>query len=263
MISLFDEKRLATKFQILIEIAANQPHIRQKTIASNVNLTAQAISLYVREMVNDGWIETDGRTGCHITRKGVDWIMKILREIRAYMSRVEKIPRSISVSAAVAGCNIKKGQTVSLDMIDGILVASKEKDRNAKGIAVSGAMQGEDIGISCINGIIDLEQKKVKIFTVPVIQKGGSRKVNLEQLRSEINSDSVLCAIGLEAIVALNQAGMKPKYIHGVREVVIEATRSGLGVEVACVTSETHFLTQALDENNIEYNLINTEHISD
>jgi putative transcriptional regulator len=263
MTRLLGKKGLSTKFQILLEIAANQPYVQQKTIANNINLTSQAISLYVREMVEDGWVKSDRKSGCHITMRGVDWLIKILREMQAYTSRAEKISQSISVYAAMAVCDTKKGQTVSLEMVNGILVAGKNNVRSAKGVAVSSAMQGEDIGVSCIKGTISVNPKRVKILTIPRIQKGGSRKVDLERLRNEVESGSILCATGLEAIVALNQAGMTPQYTHGVKEVAVEAAQRGLEVKVACVSSGIHLLMQTFDENNIEYDIINMENKSD
>jgi len=46
MAEVLRSKNLATKFQILLEVAANQPNIQQKDIASRLNITSQAVSEY-------------------------------------------------------------------------------------------------------------------------------------------------------------------------------------------------------------------------
>lgn len=49
-------KRESTRFQILVEIAEHQPSIRQQEIAEKLGVTPQAISEYIREMVDEGWL---------------------------------------------------------------------------------------------------------------------------------------------------------------------------------------------------------------
>ena len=49
MAEVLRSKNLATKFQILLEVAANQPNIQQKDIAGKLNITPQAVSGYVKD----------------------------------------------------------------------------------------------------------------------------------------------------------------------------------------------------------------------
>ncbi|MGB2855833.1 MAG: winged helix-turn-helix transcriptional regulator, partial [Dehalococcoidia bacterium] len=48
MTQLLRSINLATKFQILVEVAANQPDIQQRDIAERLDLSPQAVSDYVR-----------------------------------------------------------------------------------------------------------------------------------------------------------------------------------------------------------------------
>lgn len=259
MTQLLQEKSLATKFQIMVEIAASQPYIRQKTIAESVRISTQAVSQYIREMISDGWLQTDGRSHNRVTKEGVDWLLKVLREMRQYLNRVDKVARNMSVCAAVAGCDLSKGQPVGLVMKDGTLIADAYRQQGARGIAVSGAAAGEDVGISFIEGIVELGRGKVIILSVPVIQKGGSRKVDLSRLKEEITHGAMIGAIGIESITTLKQIGITPQYIHGVKEAAIEAAQSGLHVVVVCVTNEIPTVIQQLDDNHIEYNIVPVE----
>jgi putative transcriptional regulator len=47
-----------TKFQILLEIMRNQPHIKQKNIADTLGITVQAISKYFKKLTKEGFLET-------------------------------------------------------------------------------------------------------------------------------------------------------------------------------------------------------------
>lgn len=259
MPQLLQEKSLATKFQILVEIAASQPYIRQKVIAQKINITTQAVSLYIKEMVSDGWINMDKRANYQVAKEGVNWLLKSLREMQNYFDRVDKVARNVSVCAAIAGCDLSEGQQVGLLMKDGRLIASDNDQHGAKGIAVIGAKEGEDVGISFIEGIVELERGQVIILSIPAIHKGGSHKVDLTRLRREINRPAMVGAIGIESITALERIGITPQYIHGVREAAIEATQCGLDMVVVCVSNEVPLLMHVLDDKHVNYTVSEIE----
>ena len=56
MSQLIRSTNLATKFQILAEIAARQPDVQQRDIAKRLELSPQAVSDYVKELLQDGWV---------------------------------------------------------------------------------------------------------------------------------------------------------------------------------------------------------------
>jgi putative transcriptional regulator len=82
MTQVLRNKNLATRFQILVEIAANQPSIQQKDIARKIGVTSQAVSDYISKLEKDGWITSDGRSRYRITKEGVNWMLKSLRELQ-------------------------------------------------------------------------------------------------------------------------------------------------------------------------------------
>ena len=47
---ILKQRNLSVKFQILVEIAENQPNVQQKDIARKLELTNQAISEYFQEL---------------------------------------------------------------------------------------------------------------------------------------------------------------------------------------------------------------------
>ena len=255
MVEILRNKNLATKFQILVEVADKGPNIQQRDIAKKLDVTPQAISDYIRQLVKEGLLASDGRSRYRATIEGVNWIVKVLRELRSYSTFIEQAITNISVCAAVADCNLAKGQTVGLEMKNGLLFATDQPGKGAKGIVVSDAKQGEDVGISNIEGIVGLEIGKVTILTIPNIRRGGSRRGDLDRLQREIKSRPVIATIGIEALVALRRVNAR-FYMYGAKEAAIEAAQSGLHPLVVCVEDETSSLIKRLEEENVDYELI-------
>lgn len=257
MAQILRSKNLATKFQILLEVAANQPNIQQKDIASKLNITSQAVSEYVKELIKDGWLSSQGRSRYKVTREGVDWILRMARQLQSYSSFVSKVVSDISVSTAIAEDDLSGGQPVSLCMKDGLLFASPiMNDKGAKGIAISEARKGEDVGISNVEGVIKLKTGKITIGLIPNVQEGGSRNTDLVKLKEEIDKARLVGAIGIESLVALKQIGIELDYAYGVKEAAIEAAHSGLPFLVICVEEGVPVLVQRLEEENLDYKIV-------
>jgi len=82
MAEVLRNKNLATRFQILVEIANSGPNIQQQDIAKKLYVTPQAISDYTRQLVDEGLLISDGRSKYRLTSEGVNWVIKTLRELR-------------------------------------------------------------------------------------------------------------------------------------------------------------------------------------
>jgi len=256
MVEILRNKNVATRFQILVEIATMQPNVQQKDIAKKLNITPQAVSDYVKQLLKDGLLTSEGRPHYRVSNKGVDWMLKQLKELQVYSKLVEKTVGNIKISAAVAGCNLSQGQAVGLVMREGLLVATDDLSIEAKGIAVSNATEGEDVGVTNIQGVINLQIGEVTILKVPNIQKGGSRNVDLEQLQSASRGKEPIAAVGIEALTALKRIGIQPDCIHGARGAVIEAANSGLSPVIVCVDEEIPMLIKGLEEAGIKHKLL-------
>jgi putative transcriptional regulator len=241
----------------MLEIAANQPNIQQKDIAPRLGITSQAVSEYVKELIKDGWLSSQGRSRYRVTREGVDWILQMSRQLHSYSWFVSKVVADISTSTAIADSDLSVGQSVALYMKDGLLFASDGiSDEGAKGVAVSGAKKGQDVGVRNVEGVIKLEPGKVTIGKVPDVQDGGSRSTNIARLRKETKGAKLMGAMGTEALVALMHIGIKPDYLHGVREAAIEAAYCGLPVLVICSEDKVSILVQRLEEENLDYEIV-------
>jgi len=257
MAQILKSKNLATKFQIMVEIAAHQPNIQQKDIAPRLGITSQAVSEYVKELIKDGWLSSEGRSRYKVTKEGVDWILQMSRQLHSYAWFVSKAVADISTTTAIADSDLSVGQPASLYMKDGLLFASKIiSDKGAKGIAITEAKKGQDVGIRNVEGVIKLESAKVTIGKVPNVQGGGSKSTDLARLEKEIKEARLVGAMGMEALVALMQIGVKPDYVHGVRESAIEAAYCGLPFLVICSEDKVSILVQRLEEENLDYEIV-------
>ena len=257
MAQILKSKNLATKFQIMVEIAAHQPNIQQKDIAPELGITSQAVSEYVKELIKDGWLSSEGRSRYKVTKEGVDWILQMSRQLHSYAWFVSKAVADISTTTAIADSDLSVGQPASLYMKDGLLFASDViGNKGAKGIAVTEAEKGQDVGIRNVEGVIKLEPAEVIIGKVPNVQDGGSRNIDLARLEKEVKEARLVGAMGTEALVALRKMGVKPDYVHGVREAAIEAAYCGLPSLVVCSEDKVSILVQRLEEENLGYQVI-------
>jgi putative transcriptional regulator len=255
MVEVLRNKNLATRFQILVEIAKNGPSIQQQAIARELEVTPQAISYYMAKMLKNNLIIADGRSRYRITSEGINWIIKELRELKIYCSSIEKAVTNISICAAVAADDLTKGQKVTLEMHEGLLYATVNPGKSARGVVVNNAKKGEDVGITGINGIVSLEVGKVTVLRIPGIDKGGSRNVNLDKLRENTASRDLIGALGIEAIVILNKASINYSS-YGTIEAAIESANTGLKPLVVATEDETTRLITRLQEAGIDYELI-------
>jgi putative transcriptional regulator len=257
MVQILRNKNLATKFQIMIEVAANQPNVQQRDIARRLDVSSQAVSEYIKELAKDGWLKSDGRSRYRVTNEGMNWVLKTFRDLRDYSAFAAKAINNITVCTAVADLDLSQGQAVGLEMKDGLLYATEDSGKRARGIAVGSASKGDDVGVSSIEGIVDLLIGKITVLRIPGIQRGGSRRVDLPRLKKEIASRTEpLGAIGIEAVIALQRIGVEPRYRYGVAEAAIEAARSGLSFLVVCTEEDTPHLLARLGEAILDYELL-------
>lgn len=257
MSDILQNKNSATRFQILVEIASKGPAVEQKTIATQLDITPQAVSEYLKHLIAEKLVDAEGRSRYRLTSDGVNWILKQLRDLNTYIDLAEKAVTDISVNAAISLDDIKEGQEVGLLMMDGILVAGNSIiDAGAKGIAVNSATNGEDVGITGIHGIVPLNQGSVFIAAVHGINKDGSRKTDLERLAILVRGQKHIAAIGIEAYASLQKINITPRYFYAVTETVIESFRYGLEIIVVVVTEELPDLIKSLSEAGIEPNFI-------
>ncbi len=255
MAEILQNKNSATRFQIMVEIAASGPNIHQRSIAAKLGVSPQAVSDYIQQLTSAELIDAIDRSSYRVSVKGVNWMLKMLREVNDYISEAARAVTNITVCAAIAESDLDKGQAVGLKMKNGFLFATDKLEGGARGTAVTGAKQGEDIGISNVEGLVELTRGRITILEVPVVQEGGSRQADLKQFKAQLTKNQQAGAIGIEALVALRRAGVEPHYLFGVAEAAIEEAHCGLSFLIVCTADVTSGLIKKLQENDLDYEI--------
>ena len=257
MVNILQSKRESSRFQILVEIAAHQPNLRQKEVAEHLGVTPQAISEYIKELVANGLVTTDGRMRYSITKEGVEWLLEGAAELKRYARVVmEDIISHVSVWTALAEADLAEGERVFLEMRGGLLYANRKEGIEASGITISDARAGEDVGVSDLKGLISLDEGVIVVAKVPRVQAGGSRKVDVDTLKTLVSGERMIGALGIEALVALRKAGREPDVIFGAKESAVEAAFHGINSVIVSVDEQVPSLLERLESEGLKYELV-------
>ncbi|MFW5963786.1 MAG: MarR family transcriptional regulator [Natronomonas sp.] len=252
MVDVLDNKRSATKFRVLVEIADRQPAVNQGEIADAVGVTSQAVSEYIRELVDEGFVDKEARSRYRVTKQGVDWLFQQASDVRRFADHVtEDVLGSMQEDAALATADIESGDAVSLFIQDGLLHAAPGEEGPATGVATTDASEGEVVGVTGFAGIIDLEPGEVTVFQVAPIRSGTP--AGSESLRAAADAADVVAAAGVEAVAALRDSGVDADVTFAAGEVAADAAGRGLDVALVATTDLAGRVTDALRDAGLAY----------
>lgn len=246
-------KRDVSRLQILVEIIEHQPAVRQQEIGKTLGLTPQAISEYIRDLVERGMVMVNGRGNYEVTHSGVEWMLMNAEALASYSRHIRHdLIHQVATWTAIADANLHAGDEVGILMQDGFLHAAK-KPASATGRVIADAQKGLDVGITDLTGIIEHHMGAVHVCKVPRIKFGGSRKVRIDHLRKIVAQAKVVAAVGLESWIALKTAGRKPDLYFGARDGIIEASHFGLNSAIVVVDEEFTDILRRLEGARIPY----------
>lgn len=250
-------KRDATRYQILAEIAERQPAVNQQEIADAVGISAQAVSEYLRDLVDEGYVEKHGRGRYEVTKSGVDWLISQTDALQSFIDRVaEDIIERVEVDTAIATANIEGGQSVSLHMRDGVLRATPGKVGSTTAVAVTDAEANQDVGVTEFDGMLEYDLGSVTVVSIPRVQNGGGRSVDTDYVATWAEEHDLVAVAGNEALVTASAARLDPDIRFGTDQAVAEATAKGLDVLALIVESEVSVQTDTLRERNVNYEVV-------
>ncbi len=257
MVDVLDNKRAATRFRILVQIAERQPAVSQGEIAEEVGVTSQAVSEYIRELVDEGLVEKEARSRYRVTREGVDWLFGVADDVRRFADHVTNdVLGAMSEDAYVATDDIAEGDTVSLSLEDGLLYAEPGGEGPATGIATTDADAGTDVGVTSFEGIMELEPGSVTVLQVPSVRAGGSRVIDDGTVVEHCADADRVLATGVEAVVACRQADVEPATTFAVGDVAADAANHGLEVTVVATTDAVGRVTDVLRDADVSYEVL-------
>ncbi|MDG5817452.1 MarR family transcriptional regulator [Natronococcus sp. A-GB7] len=257
MVDVLDNKRAATRFRILVQIAERQPAVSQGEIAEEVGVTSQAVSEYIRELVDDGLVEKEGRSRYRVTKEGVDWLFQAAGDVRRFADHVtEDVLGAMGEDTAIAVEALEEGDIVSLSIRNGLLHAEPGETGPATGVATTDAEAGTDVGVTSFEGVIDLEPGSVTVLQVPAVRSGGSREISAETITEHCEDADLVLATGVEAVVACRQAEVDPAVTFAVGEVATDAAERGLGVTTVATTEAVGRVTDTLRDAAVSYEVL-------
>ncbi|MFQ3318193.1 MAG: putative transcriptional regulator [Natronomonas sp.] len=252
MVDVLDNKRSATKFRVLVEIADRQPAVNQGEIADAVGVTSQAVSEYIRELVDEGFVDKEARSRYRVTKQGVDWLFQQASDVRRFADHVtEDVLGSMQEDAAFATDDIESGETVSLFIEDGLLHATPGDEGPATGIATTDATEGDVVGVTGFAGIIDLEPGDVTVYQISPIR--SRHPEGSDELGETAGAADLVAAAGVEAVATLRKSGVEPGVTFAAGEVAADAANRGLDVVVAATTDLSGRVTDALRDAGLAY----------
>ena len=255
--SVLRNKRDATQYRILVQVAERQPAVSQQEIADAIGITSQAVSDYLRTLVETNYVEKHGRGRYEVTKEGVDWLISQTDALRGYVDHVsEAVIEEVDIEAALATASVAEGQTVTLAMHDGVLRATPGETGGATAVAVTDAEAGEDVGVTNFEGLVDYELGGVTVVTVPPVREGGSAAVSPAIVTDRLADHDRLAVAGTEGLALAERVGADPDVRFGTAEAVQEAAMKGLDVLLLAVGTGLSSLTSELSEANVGYEVV-------
>lgn len=254
---VLQSKRNATRYQILVQVAEHQPAVSQQEIADAIGITAQAVSDYLRDLIEQGYVEKHGRGRYEITKEGVDWLISQTDELRGFVQHVaEEVIGQVDIETAIARTAISEGDTVTLTMQDGVLRAVSEGVGNATAVAVTSAEPGQDVGVTNFEGVLEYDLGTVTIVAVPTVQNGGSTAVDPDEITPIEDDHDLVAVAGTEALATARCLEIEPDIRYGSHNAVEEAATKGQSVLLVATTDELSSHTDRLREENIGYEVL-------
>lgn len=255
--ALLKDKGEFTKFQILLEVMRNQPHIKQKDISDKLGITIQAISKYFKKLTREGLLEVGSeRADYRLTHKGVIKLRDDMRSLEAYVNEVKHDLKIEHAWPAIATAPVKAGQEVGLVMKEGVMytIAPDNPQTQAKGTALADAAAGEDLGLKDLQGKVHVQQGRILIVKLPSIRKGGSHATDMAKVNAflqEFKPDrvGVMGAVGRAVLAKIDKSADIEFGIS--RSAAIAASR-GLNVLVLVVGRMVNRMIQEIDQINMK-----------
>ena len=177
--------RAFTKLLILLELKS-QPRIKMNEIAKRLDVTIQAISEYIKIMINEKLV-TKVNGEHKLTPEGVEFLHNNLSELKEFFDKKIEGLDIINVCTAIAGERLNKGDNVELVMETGILTARKIKGGKHKegstGVILYDVKKGDDVAVYDLKGIMEYDFGTLTVLSLPTTSEGGSQKVNLQKFK--------------------------------------------------------------------------------
>lgn len=217
---------------------------RPSEIAKNIDITLQGVQYHLKSLKSSELV-TEENT---ISQKGFEYLYSGLNNIRSFVSEnIYKLDRVITWEA-ISNDRINAGDTVYLKMDQGYLTAFKENVSESKGVSISDGEKGGIIGVTRVEGIIDVRVKSVNILITPDVENirdFDDLIVKISERISEFSTD-IVSVIGESALYIAKKLGIRNIVEYAPLEAGFEAARRGMSSLVMVSSRRFRFLLEDL-----------------
>jgi putative transcriptional regulator len=236
-------------------------------IAKRLDVTIQAISEYIKIMINEKLV-TKVNGDYKLTPEGVEFLHKNLSELKEFLDKKVEELDIINVCAAIAGERLKKGDEVKLVMETGILTARKIKGGKRKtgstGVILYNVKIGDDVAVYDLKGIMEYEFGALTVLTLPTTSEGGSQKIDLQKFKRFIqeNNPGRVAVYDLIGFNLLKKIGKRPDMEFSSLPASIEAVQKGFDVLLLASTESLSDIISQIEnvnaqtKSNIKYTVV-------
>ena len=244
------DELLPKKYHIILEIATGDYHSLNQ-IADCIGITKQGVYEYLKKMREEGLIEVIDGT-YRTTVKGIELLFSYLNDLEDYLEKKKRRLARITLSSAIAGDVIRKGDTVWLAIENGYVHAYTCRRTPSSAEAAEDARKGEDVAVRNVKGIIELSSGVIFLISLPSITEGGSKTADLEKMSGLIlniaaDKTGITDIIGK---VALEKANIPYDFEYGAVQTALEMAQRGLNVALVGERREIQRAIAKIEEYN-------------
>ncbi len=219
---------------------------RLRPIAGRLGVTVQAASHTYRQLARRGLIEVRG--GRYLpTVTGVAWLHRTLGELADDVFTRQQRLKIVRSLRAVAAVDLRAGEAVRLDLVDGLLTARPGRSEGSRGRVAESTPAGSLALVEELEGILELPPAEVVVLTVPSERVSDAELI--PALRREIaeRRGVLVGAMGLEAIHLAQRAGAGGLQRFATAAAAADAARVGVSSTLLVLDEDLSRLLSELD----------------
>jgi putative transcriptional regulator len=192
-----------------------------------------------------------------LTPRGVERLIGYTKFLQMQARKTASRLRMERLWSAVACKQIRAGEEVGLVMKNGVICAVSRscKDAKAFGVAKYETRKGDDVALRNMRGTINLSPGTVTVVTIPSINEGGSRRVDLVKVRQihMRSNPNRIGVMGTVARVVANKLNFRVDLEFGVSRSAAMAALRGLDVLVLSTGRMTNRVLEEVEKVNIRH----------
>ena len=219
---------------------------RPTEIAKELGITVPGVQYHLKILKEKSFV-TEENT---LTNEGFEFLYGGLNGIRTFVSdNITKLDKVITWEALCDEA-VKKGDRVYLHMTGGYLHASGKTKSGSSGIAETDGIPPDVIGVSNVEGMIEVKVRDFSIIVLPDVETIRSKDSISQEIRKK-HEEAVFDYVGIlgeEAKLIAQKAELEVNFEFSPIEAAFEAASRGQSSMVLISRRRFHFILTLLKE---------------